>query len=91
MVLRLLSKEIFDSARFILKVRIAPDWVDKLRARRLSKEEGGLFSLCKGTGQLSWVCLRLDLAHKLFKALDLPLEFAACFTVRLLAFFLITL
>ena len=37
------------------------------------------------------MCLRLDLAHKLFKALDLPLEFAARFTVRLLVFILMVL
>ena len=69
---------------------IALDWVDKLRTRRLSKEEGGLISIFKGMWHLGWVCLRLDLGHELFKALDLPLEFEASSTVGMLAFFTMT-
>ena len=74
------GQKLFDSARRILEVPIALDWVDKLRARKRPKEEGRLFSLLEGARQLS--CLvrsRLDLAQKLFKALDLSLEFAARF------------
>ena len=74
------GQKLLDSARRILEVPIALDWVDKLLARKRPKEEGRLFSLFEGAGQLSsCVQPRLDLAQKLFKALDLSLEFAARF------------
>ena len=70
---------------------VALDWIDKLRMRTLSKKECRHFSIRRGMGQLSCVCLRFDLTHKLFKALDFSLKFAARFTVRQLEFFLMAL
>ena len=88
-VLNLRGRKFFDFGRYIFKVSIAVDRVNKLSACESSKEKGRLiFGVAVERRLRLFAWMLTHEALKLFKLLDLPLELEACFWRHWQFFFL---